>query len=270
MTDRFGILHDYRFSQDLLSCPNQLDFVEVIPDRFMSMTDLANLSAFWSAIPTVFHSLNLSIGSIGALDRSYLQKIVALAKHLNPMWISDHLAITRSGQMQLGHLSPIRMSAGAITRIADKVAFIQDQLRLQFLIENIAYYFTIPGADLREAELLQRLVDKTGCGLLLDLNNVVVNANNHRFDPFEYLDEFPLGAVREIHIAGHRRNGELYIDSHGEPVGQAVWDLLKYVAAKVDSINVILERDQDMPPFTDLIAELAIARRYVAAGRTAS
>lgn len=268
MSDRFGILHDFIFSRDILSRPEQLDFVEVIPDRFMSIGDLGSVPAFWTSVPTVFHSLNLSIGSVGELDRSYLRNIGALAKELNPMWMSDHLAVTRSGQAELGHLSPIRMTAAAVDGIADKIALIQDQMGLQFLVENIAYYFTIPSADVAEAELLRRLVDKTGCGVLLDLNNVIVNAHNHRFDPIQYLEEFPLCAVREVHIAGHRRSGDLCIDSHGEPVGEAVWELLQYVAPRIDGINLILERDQDLPPFGDLMAELAVARARIAKGRS--
>ena len=167
----------------------------------------------------------------------------------------------------MGHLSPIRMRASAIAKISDKISAIQDEIKSQFLVENIAYYFSIPGADVSEIELLRSLTARTGCGLLLDLNNLVVNASNHGFDPYEYLRDFPLNEVREIHIAGHRKSGNIYIDSHGDPVEATVWELLKFVAEKVDSLNVVIERDQDIPPFGELLRELAIARQSVSIGR---
>jgi uncharacterized protein (UPF0276 family) len=245
----------------------ELDFLEIIPDRFLAVEDPGALAGFATSIPTVFHSLDLSLGSDEALDEAYLESISRLAKRFQPMWASDHLAFTRIEGTHLGHLSPLRWTTAAIPRIVRKIARVQAELQIPFLVENIAYYFRIPGADLAEGELLQRLVERTGCGILLDLNNVAVNAANHGFDPYEYLREFPLHAVCEIHIAGHRKHGNMYIDSHGDPVPEVVWDLLKFVSASLASVNVILERDQEIPPLEELLRELAIARRCVAEGR---
>ncbi|MGB8890223.1 MAG: DUF692 domain-containing protein [Candidatus Korobacteraceae bacterium] len=267
MSDRFGLLYDETFSHDLLGRHAELDFLEIIPDRFSAIDDFTLIPEFLTCIPTVFHSLNLSIGSDEALDGSYLKRISKLAKKFKPMWTSDHLAVTQIDGLHLGNLSPVRYSTGAIARIGDKIAAIQDELRIQFLIENIAYYFRIPGADMSECELLQELVEETGCGVLLDLNNVVVNSVNHDFDPYTYLREFPLNAVREIHIAGHHKAGTICIDSHGEPVGALVWDLLQFVSRKLEHVNVILERDQDIPPLGELLRELDMARKCVSYAR---
>jgi len=267
MNDRFGLLYDVSFSHDLLGGHDELDFLEIIPDRFSTADHVSHIPEFLTAIPTVFHSLNLSLGSAEALDTSYLKGISNLAKQFKPMWASDHLAVTQIDGIHLGHLSPVRWTTVAVGRIASKIALVQDELRMPFLVENIAYYFRVPGADIAEGDLLQHLVEKTQCGLLLDLNNVAVNAANHGFDPYAYLREFPLHAVREIHIAGHRKGEKMYIDSHGDPVGELVWDLLRYVSGKLKSVNVILERDQDMPPFGELMRELAIARKCVSEGR---
>lgn len=266
MSDRFGLLYDATFGHELASRHEELDLLEIIPDRFFS-NDYDPIFSLPATLPTVFHSLNLTLGSDEALDGSYVGDLCALAKRLKPMWASDHLAVSRIDGTNLGHLSPIRWSTAAAARIAGKVAEVQDRLQIPFLVENIAYYFRIPGAELGEAELLERLVQAAGCGLLLDLNNVVVNAANHSFDPYAYLRDFPLHAVREIHIAGHRKQGRLYLDSHGEPVGEVVWDLLRFVAGRVKSVNIILERDKDVPPFDELVRELTIARKCAREGR---
>lgn len=267
LNDRFGLLSDVSFNRDLLGCQEELDFLEIIPDRFSAFDNLTHVPEFLMTIPTVFHSLNLSLGSDEALDASYLKGISKLAKQFKPMWASDHLAVTQIDGMHLGHLSPIRLSTAAIGRIANKIALVQDELQMPFLLENIAYYFRIPGGDIPEGELLQNLVDKTGCGLLLDVNNLAVNAANHGFDPYSYLRAFPLHAIHEIHIAGHRKCGNMYIDSHSDPVCELVWELLRFVSGKLKSVNVILERDQDIPPLGELLRELAIARKCVFEGR---
>lgn len=263
MTDRFGLLYDASFDQELILGQPDLDFLEIIPDRFMTADWLGEIPECLMAKPTVFHSLNLSLGSDEALDGMYLAHLSELARQFMPMWASDHLAFTHIDGTHLGHLSPIRWSTSSIEAIASKITVIQDKLRLPFLVENIAYYFQIPGADITEGELIQGLVEQTGCGVLLDLNNLAVNAANHGFDSHAYLREFPLQAVREIHIAGHRRSGKMYIDSHGEAVGSVVWDLLRFVAGKLESVNVVLERDQNVPPIGELMRELAIARKCV-------
>ncbi len=267
MTDTFGLLYDGRFDRDILSSPGGLDFLEIIPDRFSPLDDLSGIPEFLTAIPTVFHSLDLSLGSDEDLDRPYLKGLSRLAKHFKPEWASDHLAVTRIGGTSLGHLSPVRYTAASVERMAAKIAMVQGELGIPFLIENIAYYFRIPGADISEGELLHELVEKCGCGVLLDVNNLAVNAANHDFDPYAYLDEFPLHAVGEIHIAGHRRRGSMYVDSHGDPVGELVWELLRFVSGKLQPVHVLLERDQDIPPFGELMRELSKARTCVTEGR---
>jgi uncharacterized protein (UPF0276 family) len=267
MKDNFGLLYDASRARDFRAGDGGVDFVEIIPDRFLAVEAATDIPESLMAIPKVFHSLDFSLGSDEALDTPYLKDISSLAKQFRPMWASDHLAFTRVDGVQLGHLSPIRLTKAAVRTVAGKIAIIQDELQIPFLIENIAYYYSIPGGDLTERELLERLVEETGCGLLLDLNNVAVNAANHGFDPYGYVREFPLYAVREIHIAGHRKRGDMYVDSHSDPVSELVWDLLRFVSGRLDAVNIILERDQEIPPFGELLRELAIARKCVAEGR---
>jgi len=270
MKDKLGVLYDSSFEETLRHTPDAaqgIDFFEVIPDRYIGRNEADRLVDVLKSTPVVFHSLNLSLGSDESLDKGYVDEIVDLAGHLKPMWASDHLAITRIDGFDLGNLSPIRFDLGAVERIANKIFSLQDVLGIPFLIENIAYYFCIPGAGLTEADFLHRLVEKTGCGVLLDLNNVAVNAKNHEFDPLVYLDEVPLNSVQEIHIAGHQIHGDTYIDSHGEAVGEEVWNLLRFVASRLPVVNVVLERDQDIPPLDDLICELSVARNCISEGR---
>lgn len=269
--DRLGLLYDSSFNDALRNTPEVvqgLDFFEVIPDRYIRRDDNNDLAEVLNSVPIVFHSLNLSLGSDEPLNEDYVEQLTSLAEYLTPIWASDHLAITHIDGVELGNLSPLRFDTSAVDRIASKVDFLQAKLRVPFLVENIAYYFRIPGSEYSEAQFLQRLVEKTECGILLDLNNVAVNARNHDFDPFNYLKEIPLSAVQEIHIAGHRIHEDTYIDSHGETVADEVWDLLRFVASLLPAVNVILERDQDIPSLTDLVEELAIARNCIAQGRS--
>jgi uncharacterized protein len=187
MTDRFGLLYNVSFDQDLTRGQPDLDFLEVIPDRFMAAGWLGEIPEFLMAIPTVFHSLNLSLGSDEALDGAYLEQLSQLARQFMPMWASDHLAFTQVGGIHLGHLSPVRWSTDSIDAIASKIIAIQDKLSLPFLIENIAYYFRIPGADITEGELIQSLVERTGCGVLLDLNNVARDSYCRASEVREYV-----------------------------------------------------------------------------------
>jgi uncharacterized protein len=263
MTDRFGLLYDSRYDREFAARPAAVDFLEIIPDRFFALEDLGVLPD----APTVFHSLDLSIGSDEPLDQAYLDALALLARHCKPLWASDHLAVSKLDGTSLGQLTPVRWRAASVERMAGKLMAVQDRLGVPFLIENIAYYVRLSGADLSEGELLHRLVAASGCGVLLDLNNLAVNAANHDFDPYAYLREFPLHAVGEIHIAGNRRRGAMLIDSHGDAVGELVWELLRYVARALPSVCVVLERDQDLPPFAELLRELAIARQCVEAAR---
>lgn len=193
-----------------------------------------------------------------------------MAKHFRPIWASDHLAVTRTGTAPLGHLSPFRLTTAALSLVADKISRIQASLGIPFLVENIACHFQLPGTDMSEGEFLHKLVEATGCGVLLDLNNVVVNAKNHGFDPMKHIRSLPLLAVRELHIAGYREIEGVCINSHSEPVSGDVWDILRHVSAHLGPINLILERDQNVPSLDDLVSELAIAKENVAKGRAAN
>jgi uncharacterized protein (UPF0276 family) len=268
MQDSFGLLYDNAYAGDFRA-GDTVDFVEIIPDRFFGLDTDSGIPGLPESIPKVFHSLDFSLGSDEALDGDYLQTISNMARQLKPMWASDHLAFTQLDGMRLGHLSPIRLTNAAAGRIAAKIAAIQNELQIPFLVENIAYYYRIPGADVTEIELLERLVKKTGCGLLLDINNVAVNAANHGFDPYDYLRGFPLHAVREVHIAGHVKRADMLIDSHSAPVSGLVWDLLRFVSRKVRVLNIVLERDQELPPFRELVRELGLAKMCVAEARQA-
>ena len=259
MSDRFGLLFDDTFADDLAGAGEQLDFLEIIPDRYFGTQP----PPIPTALPVTMHSLNLSLGAQEPLDRHYVAKLRASAQHLKPIWASDHLAVSHVGGIDLGILSPVRCSAAAAAQIADKVSELQDKLQIPFLVENIATYIVLPGNEFSEPELLDRVVRTSGCGLLLDINNVVVNAANFGLDPYAYLCNFPLHAVREIHIAGHHEEAGVHLDSHAEPVGEQVWKALRFVAQRIGPVSIVLERDDNISPLYELLAELATAQRLV-------
>jgi uncharacterized protein (UPF0276 family) len=137
---------------------------------------------------------------------------------------------------------------------------VQDRCGVPFALENITYYFELPGSRLREAELLTRIVERADCGLLLDLNNLYVNSRNHNYDPYEFMRALPLERVLQIHIAGAVERDTFIVDSHAHPTGDEVFEYLRFVCEKVPPPSVVLERDQNLPPFAELLAELRRAR----------
>ena len=183
--------------------------------------------------------------------------------------MSDHLCWTRTGGFNSHDLLPLPYTDEALAIVSTNVARAQDALGRAMLIENPSSYLAFAGADMTEWEFLDALAARTGCGLLLDVNNVFVSATNHGFDPLAYLDGIPAARVRQIHLAGHRQGGELLIDTHDRPVCASVWDLYAQVLPRLGSVATMIERDDDIPPLHELLAELDTARGIDALGLAA-
>lgn len=161
-------------------------------------------------------------------------------------------------------LLPLPQTKEAVRHIAERIKRVQDYIERPLILENISYYMELPHAEISEAQFLGEVLEKADCGLLLDVNNVYVNSINLNFDPYKYLAAIPLDRTVQMHVAGHSHGDEVIIDTHGAPVIEPVFDLLTYVLERVPVKAVMLERDQNYPPFEDILAELEEIRSIAA------
>lgn len=238
-----------------------VDFVEVISENFMVPGGQPRriLREVRELYPVALHGVSMSVGSADGLDPAYLASLRALVDEVDPLFVSDHLCWTRIDGFNSHDLLPLPYSEEALAVVATNVARAQDSIGRSMLIENPSSYIAFDSA-MSEWEFLDALCARTGCGLLLDVNNVYVSAQNHGFDPLRFLDGIPAGRVRQIHLAGHSVGESLLIDTHDQPVSASVWDLYAYVLPHLGPVATMIERDDDIPPLDDLLAELATAR----------
>lgn len=248
-----------------------VDFVEVISENFMVDGGRPRqiLRAVRERYPVALHGVSMSVGSAEGVDPAYLARLRALVDEVEPLFVSDHLCWTRTGGFNSHDLLPLPYTDEALAIVSTNVARAQDALGRAMLIENPSSYLAFAGADMTEWEFLDALAARTGCGLLLDVNNVFVSATNHGFDPLAYLDGIPAARVRQIHLAGHSQGSELLIDTHDRPVCASVWDLYAHVLPRLGSVATMIERDDDIPPLHELLAELDTARGIDALGLAA-
>jgi uncharacterized protein (UPF0276 family) len=239
-----------------------IDFLEIVADHYLDVSsakerELELLAAHFTLIP---HGLNLSLGSAEGLDLAYLRKLAALVRRLDPPWWSEHIAFTRAGGMEIGHLTPLPYTCEALDALARNVALVRQYVDAPLILENVAALFLLPGAEMDEAAFVAEAVERADCGLLLDVTNLHANAVNHGFDAQAYLARLPLDRVVQLHyVGGHWRQGIL-IDSHSRPTPPDVWALLDAVVARAPVKGAVLERDENLPPFDALLEELDVAR----------
>ncbi len=239
-----------------------VDFVEVISENFMIDGGRPRQILFEvrDRYPVALHGVSMSVGSADGVDREYLARLRALIDEVEPLFVSDHLCWTRTGGFNSHDLLPLPYTEEALDVVAANVTLAQDVLGRAMLIENPSSYITFDGSTMSEWAFLDALCARTGCGLLLDVNNVFVSAANHDFDALAYLNGIPADRVRQVHLAGHSQGEELLIDTHDRPVCASVWDLYKHVLPKLGLVATMIERDDDIPPLADLLTELNHAR----------
>jgi len=248
---------------------------EVHPENYLADGGprLAWLEAIRARHPVALHGVSLSLAADAPPDATHLARLAALARRVEPAIVSEHLAWSTWRGQYLPDLLPFPRTQAALHRIADNIARAQDALQRPIAIENPAHYLHIDGHDWAETEFLAALVRRTGCRLLLDVNNVHVSANNLGFCAQAYIDAFPLHAVAEIHLAGHHADpahgDALLIDSHDAPVAPAVWTLYEQVIARTGPVPTLIERDEHLPAFAELMAERDQAHRALTTAQAA-
>jgi uncharacterized protein (UPF0276 family) len=209
------------------------------------------------------HGVSMSVGSADGLDSDYLLRLRSLVREIEPLFVSDHLCWTRVQGFSSHDLLPLPYTQEALDIVTANVLEAQDALGRTLLIENPSSYVCFAGA-MSEWEFLDALCARTGCELLLDVNNIYVSGMNHGFDPIEYLKGIPARRVRQIHLAGHSQGRSLLIDTHDQPVCPAVWQVYDAALARVGPVATMIERDDNIPALAELLAELDMARDIAA------
>lgn len=211
--------------------------------------------------PFALHGVALSIGGAAPLDTGYLHQVKALAQRFEAAWISDHLCWTGVDGINSHDLLPLPYTEAAIAHVVSRVAQVQDALGREILLENLSSYVEFADSGMPEWEFVAQVAKRSGCRLLLDVNNIQVSARNQGFDPLDYLAGIPGDRVWQIHLAGHSDYGDYVIDTHDHDVPDAVWSLYARTIERFGPISTMIERDDDIPPLSELLRELDQARR---------
>ena len=238
-----------------------LGFFEIHAENYMGAGGPPHrqLTALRQDYAISLHGVGLSIGGPGRLDADHLARLRALVDRYQPESFSEHLAWSSHGAEYLNDLLPLPYTPETLNIVCDHIDEVQDRLGRRMLLENPATYVLFEQSTLTETDFLTRIARRTGCGLLLDINNVFVSTTNHRTDARAYLADFPLDKVGEIHLGGHAAeelpSGPLLIDDHGSPVADPVWVLYAETVARAGALPTLIEWDNDVPPFAELLAE---------------
>ncbi len=239
---------------------------EAISENFMDSggRPRAMIRAVAERYPIALHGVSLSIGSTDPLDLGYLAALKRLADEVRPAWVSDHLCWTGVNGRNSHDLLPMPLTEESLAHVSARVRQVQDYLERPLILENPSSYVRFAQSTLDEPGFLRALAEETGCGLLLDVNNVYVTCFNAGADPVAYLDAFPCEHVVQMHLAGHQDLGTHVIDTHDRPVRPAVWELFRIAWARTGGAATLLEWDDQIPDFEACLAELRKAERYMA------
>ena len=255
--------------EEALACPADGLWFEIHPENYMvdGGPRLAWLERIRGRHPLSLHGVALSLAADAPPDEAHLARMRILVDRFEPALVSEHLAWSAWRGAYHPDLLPFPRTRAALQRIGDNVSRVQDALGRTIAVENPSHYVRIEGHEYGEIEFLEALAARTGCTLLLDVNNVLVGANNLRYDAASYLDAFPGALVSEIHLAGHSEDPALgralLVDSHDAPVDEAVWSLYERVVRRIGPRPTLIERDENVPAFAELVAERERAHAIV-------
>jgi uncharacterized protein (UPF0276 family) len=266
LPDAAGLGYKAQHFDGLMDAAGPVRWLEIHAENYMGAggRPLAQLRALADRFPISVHGVGLSIGGEGPLDRDHLARLRRLCDWLQPASFSEHLAWSSHDTGFLNDLLPLPYTAATLDRVCDHIDAVQDALGRRMLLENPATYLVFAESEMAEVDFLTEIARRTGCGLLLDVNNVFVSATNQGRDARAHIDAFPLDAVGEIHLGGHDEETDehgrpLLIDSHGRAVADPVWTLYVHTIARGGPRPTLIERDTDVPPLPDLLAEAARA-----------
>ncbi len=251
--------------RDILAEHPPLPWVEVLADNYFGDGGLPldYLDEVRCLYPVTLHGVGMSLGSTDPLDHVYLKRLKRLIDRIEPALVSDHLAWISTGGVYLHELLPLPYTEETLAHVAQRIEEAQDFLGRQLLIENPSSYLTFQQADMTEERFLARLVERTGCALLLDVNNLYVSAMNHGWDALAHVQALPKESIHEIHLAGYEERDAYLYDTHGKRVHAPVWELYRATLSAIGPVPTLIEWDTDIPPLGVLMEEAAKAQRFL-------
>jgi uncharacterized protein (UPF0276 family) len=258
----FGVgLRRCHYTQILEEHP-RMDWFEVISENFMVAggRPLQVLEGVRSHYPIVMHGVSFSIGSTDPLNFKYLKQLATMVRQFEPAWVSDHLCWTGVEGRNLHDLLPLPYTDEAVQHVASRIRQVQELLERTILIENVSSYMEFTCSRLSEWEFLSAVADEADCAILLDINNIFVNAFNHGFDAVRYIDSVPAERVIQFHLAGHSDHGTYLLDTHDHPIRSEVWALYEYAVGRFGRVPTLIEWDDNIPEFEVLSATADEAR----------
>jgi len=252
--------------EEIVASPGKVSWFEALSENYMvpGGGPLYWLDRIRRDYPMAMHGVSLSIGSIDPLDMTYLGELKALAGRIEPMWVSDHLCFTGLRGINMHDLLPLPYTEEALGHVTERVMRVQDFLGRRLVLENVSSYLTYAASGLSEWEFIAELSRRADCEILLDVNNIYVSAFNHEFDALEFMRAMPRQRVRQFHLAGHENHGTHIIDTHDHPIVRGVWDLYAEAVRLFPGVPTMIERDANIPPYAELLAELEVARGIAA------
>lgn len=263
----FGLGLRLKHYQDIINGEVEVDWFEALTENYFGLKSdshgpaLEKLLNVRERFPIALHGVSLSIGSSDPLSMEYLNKLKNLALMVKPAWISDHLCWTSLGGHNLHDLLPLKYSQKTIEHILPRIHKAQEFLGQRILFENVSSYVEFADSEMPEWEFVAEIAKRSGCGLLLDLNNIHVSGKNHNFDPLKYLEAIPKDAVGQIHLAGACDKGVYSIDTHDMPVHEEVFALYARALEKFGPVNTMVEWDAKIPPYKEVEAEVLKAKK---------
>lgn len=251
---------------DFLKETQPVEWLEIISENYMVQggLPLEHLNKIMAKYPLAMHGVSLSIGSTDGLDVEYLKELKALADHVQPLWISDHLCWTGVQGRNAHDLLPLPYSEEALKLVVRHVSQVQELLGQRILLENVSSYLDYQSSEMSEWVFLREVAERADCLLLLDVNNIYVSSINHGFSAKEFLNHLPIERVQQIHLAGHSDHGDYIVDTHDHPVAEPVWDLYRYTCEHFGEVATMIERDDNIPELGELLTELNRARSIAA------
>lgn len=246
--------HHFR---EILKAPPSVAWMETHPENYFGDggAPLRILERIRTRYPLSFHGVGLSLGSTDPIDHAHLRKLKALIDRFEPAFVSEHLSWSSVGGRFFNDLLPLPYTTESLDHLCARIDEVQTALKRPMLIENITRYLTWRDSPIPEGAFMVEAVKRTGCGILLDLNNVYVNAVNFHLDPLEFLTTLPIEAVQEIHLAGFDRFGRMLIDTHGQPVYPEVWSLYEWAIHHFGPRPTLIEWDTNLPPLSVLVGQ---------------
>jgi uncharacterized protein len=250
------------FLVDLFRHRDGVDFLEITADHYFDAPAEKNaeLELLARHFPIIPHGLDLSLGSADGIDDDYLAAMADIVGRLDPPWWSEHIAFTRAAGVAIGHLAPLPWTREAVDVVVRNVERVRSRIRTPLILENITTTMILPASEMDEVEFLTAVLDRTGCGLLCDVTNLYTNAVNHGQDLDNLLARWPWDRVVQLHFAGGNWHDGALIDSHAYATQPEVWTVLEAAVKRAAVRGIILERDENLPPFAELLGELEQAR----------